>query len=249
MMRAFLNVRWWLAGLVLLLIAVAASAPARLLAAVLPPGIIMEGFDGTLWSGRAARAQVLVNNKAFALGAVQWRLAPLSLFSLTPRLSVESVWGDQQLAGDIVLRGTDSLLLRDASGSIDARVTRNLAPLYVGGRFRFDIAAMEIRDARPVSMAGQLVWQDALWTSRQGDVPLGTYVLKLDGDDGVLAGDVLTLSGPLQVRGPVRLEGRRYKVDLALTGPATQNDGLQDSLRLMAVPVDTGYALALEGEL
>ena len=84
----------------LLLISLVLSAPARLVGLVLPgEQIVMQGFNGTLWRGFASRCLLRTESGMLHLGAVSWELGPLSLLTLSPRLTLDARWGRQRISG------------------------------------------------------------------------------------------------------------------------------------------------------
>ncbi len=234
---------------VLLLLLLLQQLPSRVVTFFLPSDLQLEGVAGTLWQGTAARAVIIVDGKRFVLGRLNWRLEPLSVLSLHPAVQVSSIWGSQRFDGrlSVGLGGTASL--EDATVQFDVRFLRNLMPLYVGGQVQATVAEALIDGSVISALDARVVWQDAVWAARQGDVALGNYALDVSGSDGSIEGSVITLSGPLVVAGELALEGRDWKVDLGVSGPAVANEGLRPSLMLFGVPTDDGFDVALDGQL
>lgn len=233
----------------LLLVWVVVQLPARVVTPLLPPTVSLEGVSGSIWDGSAARAQLRIQGKAFMLGRVQWQLSPLSLLLLTPQVDVAAQWGSQRLSGSVAVSPRGTVEARDLSINLDVRFSRHLLPLYVGGQVSADIRHMLWNGESLESVDARIVWQNAVWTARAGDVALGNYALVLEGAEASTRGRVETLSGPLQVMGGIALEGRGYSVDLQLAGPATNNEGLRRSLALLAEPSADGFKMSLQGEL
>jgi len=239
---------WTWLGVFLIVAFLISQAPARLIGVGLPPGVALEGYSGTLWRGSAARAAVLINDKQFQLGQLEWTIHPWSLLVMQPAVSLKSQWGSQLLSGRVAAGWGNRISIQDVSASIDMRFIRQLLPLYIGGTLQVDVKRLVSRDLSPVAADGRVVWQNAVWTARAGDVALGNYVLELSGEDRLNA-EVITLSGPLEVSGGLALTGRDYQLNLSLSGPATENAGLRQSLSLLAEPVPTGFNMRLEGTL
>ena len=61
-------------------------------------------------------------------------------------------------------------------------------------------------------------------------------------------GEVITLNGPLEAKGGVRLEERRYELDVFAGGDSSLNAELRNALALLAVPEPGGYRIVVEGE-
>lgn len=242
-----------LAGLLLVLVFMTAlvyQAPARLLSLLLPSDqVILEGFAGTVWEGSASRC--LVSNGAgyLHLGRVQWTLQPLSLLLFAPRLTLDSDWGGQTLAGDLVLRGGDSVDLDAFEAVVAADLIRQFLPVNLAGTLSFQVEQLLLRDGMPHSGAGRLVWQRGAWQSPQGLHNLGSYALDFSQQPGQpLLAEILTLSGPVQANGTVRLEGRSYQVDVLVAGEAGLDPQLEQALSLVATPGPEGFRVELEGD-
>ena len=184
-----------------------------------------------------------------SLGSVSWRIHPWSVLGLRPRVELTSEWGGQRLRAVLRYTGPRSLGIEALRAQFDVRFIRQLVPLYVGGLIRLDFSDLEFQDGTFQSGGGEMVWQDAVWTANTGDGALGYYILGLGGSEGQLSGRVETLRGPLQVAGELQLSGNRYSVNLALSGPATANQGLGDALKLLAQPSATGFDMVMSGEI
>jgi general secretion pathway protein N len=240
------------AGLVLLLsVSLVLSAPARLLGALLPPEqVLLQGLEGTVWRGSASRALVRAPAGYLHLGTVHWSLHPLSLLLLAPSVDIESSWGTQTMAGELVWRGSGDVDLRRFEANVSADLLRQFAPVSLAGTLSLQLQELLLRDGLPARGAGRLVWQNGAWPTAQGVLPLGTYALEFRKEpEEALTGKVVTLSGPVEASGVVELRERDYLVDLLLSGRGLQEPQLQQALGLIARPVDQGYRIKLEGEL
>lgn len=247
-MLAFLR-RWSALWVALLLALVVVYAPARLIGWFVPASVSLEGLGGSLWQGRAARAAVAVNDNVLMLGQLSWRLRPLSLLKLQPAADISSDWGQQTFTARVATDPGGALILQDVEASTDVGWVRNLIPLYVEGRVRANFSTLIFRDQAVEAVAGRVVWEGAAWAARAGSLPLGTYVLDLEGEDGAIDGEVLTLNGGLAVAGDVALSGRDYRIAITLNGPAMRDEGLQQATALFAIPDGDKYRVDLSGSL
>jgi len=234
----------------LLLLSLLVSAPARLLNWVLPGDqVLMQGFAGTLWRGSASRCLVQVGPGYLHLGAVQWSLEPLSLLLLAPRLALNSVWGNQVISGELVLRGRQDIDLYDIEAVVAADLLRQFAPVALTGSLSMQLSSLQLRDGLPHAGEGRLVWQNGGWQSPQGVLPLGSYALEyLQAPGAALEAEVLTLSGPLQASGAAQLQGRTYQVNILLGSQAPMDTQLEQALSLIAAPESGAYRMKLNGE-
>jgi hypothetical protein len=234
----------------LLIVSLVTSAPARLLSFVLPADqVVMQGFTGTLWRGATSRCLIETGQGYLHLGAVRWRLSPLSLLTLSPRLTIESQWGTQRIAGDVVLRGEKDFDLHDFEASVAADLLRQFAPVGLGGSLSASFNHLLIRDSLPATGEGRLVWQEGAWQSQTGRLPLGSYAVDIvPAAGGGLEGTVLTLSGPVEAEGGLELLGRDYSVDILVGSQGSLDSQVERALSLIATPEERRYRIVLEGE-
>lgn len=241
-----------LIAVVILLVALIANAPARLLILAIPASQIqLEGVSGTLWRGQVGRCRLALANGVFELGAVQWRLKPWSLLLLSPEVQLSSAWGRQQFDGELTISGAQDVTAREVNASFDASVLTALFPLAVDGAVSLQLAELDIRQGLPHSARGRIVWQQGRWLSPQGAKMLGSYALEMDSPDSGegISGQVVTLAGPLQAKGRVELIARDYAVDIELHHEQGFEAQLANMLALMAEPVGDGYRVRMNGAL
>jgi hypothetical protein len=239
-----------LALALLLLVCLVASAPARLLGLVLPAGqVVLQGFSGTLWRGSASRCQLRVGPGYLQMGAVQWQLQPASLLLFSPRVRINSRWGSQTLAAEVVWQGQQDIDLYQLDANFPADLVRQFVPVALAGTLSLQVEQLLLRAGLPVEAAGRLVWQNGVWLAPAGPMQLGSYALDFSQDrDGPLSGDVLTLSGPVEASGAVQLAGRKYDVDIGVAGQNGLDPRLQQALSLIARPEGQAYRIKLDGE-
>ena len=201
---------------VLFLLILVIKAPARLIGHFVASDVlVMRGFSGTVWRGRAARSSVAAGHGYLHLGAVRWKLSAASLLGLAPRVSLHSRWGAQTISGQVIYRDEQSFDLEDLEARVSANVLTKISPLAVKGNFLIQLSALELRDGLPVSGQGRVVWENAAWISAQGPVPLGSYAADFSQtEDQPLTGEVITISGPVDASGQFELRGRNYSVDV-----------------------------------
>ena len=243
-----------LSGLILALVMIAVliiSAPARLVALMLPAdNVIMQGFSGTLWRGSASRALVHVGAGYLQLGSVNWTLAPTSLLTFRPRLELSSQWGRQRLDGELVLRGGADISVHDLSANLSAELIRHYLPVALEGDLSLQFTTLHLRDGMPYHTDGRLVWQRAAWLSPSGARLLGAYAVDLQQpEDAALNGQIITLSGPVQATGSLRLSGNDYRVEVLVGSDEPMDVQLRQALSLIAVPEEDRYRVDLQGQL
>ena len=242
---------WVIALAVLLLVSLVVSAPARLLGLFIPgQQVLIQGYSGTVWRGSASRALVQTGPGYLHLGAVQWSLDPVSLLLLAPRLTLNSAWGDQLIAGEVVLRGQRDIDLHEFEAAVSADLLRQFVPVALTGTLSAQVQDLQLRDGLPHSGAGRLVWQNGGWQSPQGLMPLGTYALDFQQAPGdLLQAQVVTVSGPLDASGTAQLQGKNYAVDVQISSQLPMDARLEQALSLIAAPESGGYRVKLDGDL
>lgn len=225
-------------------------APARLAGWLIPrEALVADGYAGTLWAGHAARALVATPAGFFHLGRVEWRLQPLSLLTLRPRLALSATWADQRFSGEVRWLGGDRVGLRDARFSARAALLRQLAPVAVSGRVSARVDEAVLAAGVPRRLRGRLVWEDAAWETVDTGFALGSYAVDFAPAGGRVDGEVVTLAGPLEAGGSIALDGERYRVDLTLGSRRPLAPPLANALSLLATPTGAGYRLRVDGEL
>jgi len=242
---------WAIALVLVFLVALLASTPARLLTLVVPAHLVnLGGVSGTIWQGSASRCLLRLPQGHVSLGSVSWTLEPTSLLLMRPRLTVRSEWGSQTVAGQIALRGMQSVDVSDLEASFDAGLLRRFAPVAVEGSFSVQVAQFAVRDGLPNEGEGRVLWQGAAWQSPQGPVPLGSYALDFSQAVGEpVVGEVITLAGPLSAEGQAMLEQRSYSINVLISSEEALAGPISNALSLMAAPEGDAYRFVLEGDL
>jgi hypothetical protein len=236
-------------GLLSLLLLLA-TAPARLLPLFLDrQALALSGVSGSVWRGQAARAVLLTPAGPVHLGELHWRLEPLSLLTLAPRVRIETQWGRQRLVLRARQRGA-RVTVSDLDGSVDAALLRQLLPVGLRGRLGLQLSSLVLEPARLVSAEGNIVWQDAAWESVSGVGRLGSYAARVSSPaEGVVEARVETLAGPVTATGSLRVDGQRYAVDATVESRGAMDPELAQALSLVAVPRENGYLLRLDGPM
>ncbi len=245
------RLRLALVGALVLAMLLLIQAPARLLALVVPgEDLMLEGLEGTLWQGRAARALVKTPGGYLHLGTLDWQLSPWSLLTLAPRVSVTTRWGRQQLEGVVVYHDAQRIRLSDVDASLPAVLVREFIPLELTGDLSLLAERLELREGLPYAAQGRLVWRGGGWVSPEGARPLGDYALDVLQPAGeALVAEVTTLGGSLRAEGRVELLDRAYDVDVQLSGEGLADPQLRQALQLVAAPEGDGFRVSLQGSL
>lgn len=226
-----------------------AMAPARLLSAFVPgEQLLLQGVSGTLWQGTASQALVASSNGYLHLGRLHWTLSPLSLLTLSPRVELDSQWGNQRLKGEVVYHTADSFQLSAVDALIPAALVKQFVPLELSGNLALQLQELVVEGGLPVEGSGRAVWLDGGWLSPQGRHPLGSYAIDFEQLPGQpLIGEILTLDGELEASGSLSLAGRDYQLDMRLSGPGLSDPRLRQALQLVAVPEGDAFRIKMQG--
>jgi hypothetical protein len=243
--------RWGAALSVLFFVFLLASAPARLLAYLLPSDqVLAQGYSGSLWSGSADSVAVAVPGGYLQLGLVNWELSPWSLLLFSPRMQLQTRWGSQHLDGHITLYPGGDIDLRDTEISLDASVIKQWLPIQVDGQLNALVQELSIEDGQLAAGEGRLVWQRARWLGSRGPQPLGDYVAEFEiPESEQLGAKISTLSGPIEINGQASLFGRALTLDARLTSDEPVDPELAQPLQLVATPIDEGFHLKMTLDL
>lgn len=239
-----------LLGLGLLLILLA-TAPARLLLAIVPAEqIILQGVSGTLWEGKASRVLVASGAGWLHLGVSRWSFSPLSLLTLAPRVEINSHWGRQTLKAELTLHSSHHIELRQLELLLDAAILQQYLPVSLVGDIAMQFEEITVREQYLESAVGRIAWREGGWLSPQGRRQLGSYALDVQpAASGGVVGEVISLAGDLQANGPVALNQSNYSIDVLLSGPGLDDPLLRQALQLVAIPEGDTYRVKLQGSL
>lgn len=192
---------------------VVAALPASLVRRFLPPPLRAEDFSGSLWHGSAGR--LFVNSQD--AGAIEWRIHPWSLLSLTLSTDVHWVKGGfvADAGVDVDRRGATA---RDlvGGGPIDDLADLNVAAGWRGST-RFNFNELQIAfDGNPGggtgmavrSAIGDLAVSDLSSPRIAGGADLGGYALHLANGaitpDSDATAQLADTGGPLQLEASIR---------------------------------------------
>jgi hypothetical protein len=239
---------WIVIAAGVLLVLLTLQIPASAVRWFLPAQAGVTGFSGTIWSGKALRCWWGRTERRIVLGSVTWRIEPWRLFWSTP-VSLSSEWGAQRFETRLGYSLGGDLTLADTNLSFDTQILSALMPLFIGGRFSGQFSTIELQGEQLQRTSGKAILENAVWTARSGDIPLGTYHLAIDTgeEDGEVLGVVKTLGGALQLAGNVVLGPASYRINLQATGPVALDDSFRGAVAMLATPTAAGFGINLEG--
>ena len=206
----------WIAGgllLVLYLLWLTATAPARLLVPMLPPAVQVGQFSGSVWRGAAQ--QVYWHGERLERLAWSLTLAGWQVSLSDPR----GVMGQARLWGLRDLRLQEGRLT--APASMLSRWLMSTMPVKAAGEVTFSLTEGRFSDGRCRQIiAGGAQWRQARLHSPVGSLalaPTGAEFLGSDAAAGELTGDVPWLE-PLFRPGSAELESGLFALQAGLGG-------------------------------
>lgn len=165
------------------LIWIVVLAPAGIIVGLIPGNapVVLQGISGTIWSGRVARMDLLVDSQSLLQGHVDWRLRPLSLLRLSPCLEF-AVYGSglqhrtstTSVNGVACASGAGTLSLRDVEFDLPAAMFLRSDELRLGGQILGQLNSLSWQSGSLLSLQGHGLWTDAQILSDQLDLFLQT---------------------------------------------------------------------------
>jgi len=230
------------------------ALPASLMARFLPPPIHAEDFSGSIWHGSAAR--ITVDSRA--VGALEWRLHPLSLLSMSVVADLHWVKGATVIDGNVAL-DSHGFVAHGVRGGGPIEDLRDLgvAPGWHGN------TTLDLREVKGsfnaiTSAAGTLDVSALSSSSVAAGADLGSYQVTL-APDAVNAGSISAMikdtGGPLEAEGEFHytpashlglLSGwvrERPEASQALRSELTDLTQLKPRDSAGRIPVDLEFAL------
>ena len=193
----------------------------------------------------------MIDGQPLMLGRVQWQLQPWRLGWGSP-LTLTSEWGDQIFTSRMGMGLSGLTVFRDVSVNFDISALRAMFPLYLGGTVSGSFERIEIEQAGLRQAQGTVYLQNAIWTAKSGNIPLGDYRIDVAGNAGStdgIVGKVITENGALVLAGDLALSMGAYAVKLSATGPVARDDGFRRAVSMLATPTAEGFDVVLQGQL
>lgn len=242
--------RWWLTGLVVYLIFLAAMLPAAYASSWLQrkiPQIQLAGVTGSVWFG-VAREAVYSGDP---WGQLQWHFDWAGLFRGHPGYRLTLQGPGTQLSGRVA-GNPQHLLLRDLHGQLDIQRLAPWLPLPSGaasGELQLRLDRVVLVQERPTAAEGVIALTQ-LTLGWPQPLVLGSYQLKLvTRPDAGIEGTLLDTSGPLALQGNLQLQpDGHYEVSGTLSARDSSNQALDNLLRYLPADVSGGHRFNISGQ-
>ncbi len=234
-------IKYLLLFIVALTVFLVATLPVSVVLPWLPKSVplTIDGAQGTIWNGRAAQ----VRYDRLALGAVSWKIHPVSL--LLGRLNADfRLQGEGlQAKGHVTLKPDRSLGLADTL--VDAEVAKLPLPpqaalVSPAGKINATIRSLSLIDRKVQGADADILWNDAQIRSPTR-MALGQLVLNVTGKNGQLNGVLESHKGPLKVKGTIDLlASGLLKTNIRLAPEPSTPREIRDIVPLLGRPDRSG---------
>jgi hypothetical protein len=219
---------------IVLLTAVAIAAvvlsalPASMITHFLPPQIQANEFSGSIWHGSSAKISVASR----PAGALEWRLRPLSLFSMAVAANVRWVKGASVIDGDVRLErhGFTARNVR-GSGPLQDLHDFGMASGW-SGNTTLDLQELKGSFDNLQSAVGTIEVSALASNTIAHAADLGGYVLTLNpsaGNADMLAATLKDTGGPLAVLADIHYVPSAHSG--SLSGTVRERDGASPAVR------------------
>ena len=228
------------------------SLPASVLFGFLQShGITAAGTQGSVWNGRAQMLQVQGTN----VGAIEWDLHALALFALKLKADVTLTRAEGVAQATVSLRSIDVITFENLDANLPLGALSGLAPPGWGGTVNLRFAELQLDNGWPRDANGTAEILN-LSSASQASALTGSYKISfpsttVDAGEGVIAGDLVDLGGPLQLNGELQLRpDRSYLLTGMVAARPEAPSNLANQLQILGEPDAEGRRpFSLEGTL
>jgi general secretion pathway protein N len=207
-----------------------------------PAGLQLQGLEGTLWSGRAAAANV----GTLSLHDVRWSVHAWQL--LLGRLAADlRAQLDEGFVAANVKATRSHVSLSEVRASTSLPTLHAVLPVAgLRGEANLTLSALELDVAKawPTKVVGdlkllQLETAPFSLTGPRGKlVPIGNYAVRFADGGSPINATFNDTGGPLEVSGTLAVNARAYKLDGLIKARADAPQELVDGLNVMTSEPD-----------
>lgn len=182
---------------------VLSRAPAELAAAAAhaaAPNLWLTGVEGSLWQGRAASGQLDLPQTSLPLGAVTWKLEPLSLLLLSPCVKLDATRSGLQLAGKVCKTITGTTRIKNMTLETSVDPLNQLLHVQIGGMASVNVLSAEINGLKVKGLDARATWLNGSIYTGESWLAVGSYGANLNGaGNGELSASIFNVDAPLKV--------------------------------------------------
>ncbi len=201
--------------------------------------IVLEGVNGSVWSGSAAQAYV--SNQQ--VEKLKWHFKPVQLLLGNAELALDFSMQDGYGKGSVGYSVFGSIYADNIEAWLPSALILpifNLGSLQPGGALAINLTELKIKDHTVSTALGSLVWQDAEITILK-PMTLGSLQIQLEPTDEGIKGVISDMGGPLQAEGLLTLtrDGKYdFNAEIAVRDP--QQRDLANAIRSLGRQDSTG---------
>ena len=208
----------------------------------------LTGISGSIWNGHATRIQVFGQE----LGALDWHLQPAPLLNRELMANIDLSGGEVTAAGLVDRTADGTITVRDASFHFPATMAApalDIPALQLLGSIEGKLLQAQLRSAWVDDASGSLRWNNAAVTGA-AQAQLGDLEATFSSaPNGVIAGVVHDLGGPLQVSGTFKVAAGSFDAEATLVA-RDANPQVMEALRYIGqAQADGSSHLVIHGGL
>ena len=201
-------------------------------------GVRFEGLSGSLWEGRAE--QVSIGNGP-PLGSLTWTLSRRALLG-DVRMGVYLHQPQLQLTAQLHRDGASQMDVRDATLHMNMTML-GAQPWIRGqpqGQLDLQVPQARLQGIWPMQLDATGNWSQASIRTEQGDIPLGTLMLTVNGESGAIRGTLNDDgSSAVQTSGRLSLSPLGWDLQFRLV-PRNGDPAVMGWLRSLGTPAADG---------
>jgi len=240
--------RYLIAGLLVLLFALALKFPARLAYDwFAPPEVQLSGISGSVWNGSASEGR--------AAGAyvsdIRWKFRPSALLGGKLEFETSSSPAFGTLQTDLAVAANGELSLKNLDGNVELGLIHpSFQQSGIRGDLQLDFEELALRDGMPSSVTGEVSINNLL-VPELAPSTLGDYIARFETAGDSITATLVDTDGILDVDGTLTLNADR---SYTLLGRVSAKTGaprsIVDQLQYLGTPDADGFRpFRFEGQL
>ena len=238
--------RLWVFGVLTLIVGLVVMFPARTaLHWFAPPGLLIDGVKGTIWSGSAVNA----NANGLFFGNLKWRMQPMRLFAGELSYAVEGIPGNGFFQANLAVGASGAVSMQDVVASVSLDGYQSLIGIPgLDGDATLQFERLVLENGFPSAVDGYVEVANLL-LPQLTVLPIGGY----RGDfftqqDGIVAA-VEDTDGDIDVAGSFTVKPDRSYSFLAQLAPKPQATArVREQLQRVPANERGQHELRIEGQ-
>lgn len=221
---------------ILFVITLLVRLPASVLASQLPAELACDEPSGTVWHGSCEQVQA----GGVSIAGVTWTLYPLSLLSLTLKVDLSSTDPNAGGSANIELHRNGDAHLSAVHFSMPVTPAMHLLPAGSSATVILALPSATIHAQHLAAVEGVVTLQQLRISNPAAE--LGSYEMQFPptSPDSDMIGQFRDLSGPLAVRGQLRLQpSGAFEINGTVATRPNAGNEIDQALQVFLGPADT----------